>query len=123
MLGIKSPGTAYVLLHHYMGEVDGALSAWGAQKGGTGGVSEAIATAARSYGVEIRCNAPVAQVIVKNGQAVGVALENGDEIYAGTIISGCDPKVTFRTLVEQKELPADFVEAIDNYKFRGSSAR
>jgi phytoene dehydrogenase-like protein len=123
MLGIKSPGTAYVLLHHYMGEVDGALSAWGAQKGGTGGVSEAIATAARSYGAEIRCNAPVAQVIVRNGQAVGVAMENGDEIYAGTIISGCDPKVTFRTLVEKKELPTDFVEAIDNYKFRGSSGK
>jgi phytoene dehydrogenase-like protein len=123
MLGIKSPGTAYVLLHHYMGEVDGALSAWGSQKGGTGGVSEAIASAARSYGAEIRCNAAVAQVIVKNGQAVGVAMENGDEIYARIIISGCDPKVTFRTLVEEKELPSGFVEAIDNFKFRGSSGK
>jgi phytoene dehydrogenase-like protein len=123
MLGIKSPGTAYVLLHHYMGEVDGALSAWGSQKGGTGGVSEAIASAARSYGAEVRCNAPVAQVIVKNGQAVGVAMENGDEIYAKIIISGCDPRVTFRALVEEKELPPDFVEAIDKYKFRGSSGK
>jgi phytoene dehydrogenase-like protein len=123
MLGIKSPGTAYVLLHHYMGEVDGALSAWGSQKGGTGGVSEAIASAARGFGVEIRCNAPVAQVIVKGGQAIGVALEDGEEIHAGTIISGCDPKVTFRILVEEKELPSDFVEAIDRYKFRGSSGK
>jgi phytoene dehydrogenase-like protein len=123
MLGIKSPGTAYVLLHHYMGEVDGALSAWGSQKGGTGGVSEAIASAARSFGAEIRCNTLVEQVIVKNGQAVGVVLANGDEIYATTIISGCDPKVTFRTLIEEKELPSDFVEAIDNFKFRGSSGK
>ncbi|MEE9294566.1 MAG: NAD(P)/FAD-dependent oxidoreductase, partial [Phycisphaerae bacterium] len=65
MLGVKSPGTAYVLLHHFMGELDGAFTAWGSQKGGTGGVSEAIASAARSHGAEIRCNAPVRQVIVK----------------------------------------------------------
>lgn len=123
LLGIKSPGTAYVLLHHYMGEVDGAQSAWGAQRGGTGGVSEAIASAARSFGAEIRCNASVAQVIVKNGQAVGVAMENGDEIYAKTIISGCDPRVTFRILVDEKELPLDFIEAIDKFKFRGSSGK
>ena len=123
MLGPKSPGTAYVLLHHYMGELDGAFTAWGSQKGGTGGVSEAIASAARSHGAEIRCNAPVARVIVKNGEAVGVALENGDEFYAKTIVSGCDPKVTFRTLVEEKELPDDVVRAIDRFKFRGSSGK
>ncbi len=123
MLGIKSPGTAYVLLHHFMGELDGAFSAWGSQKGGTGMVSEAIASAARSFGAEIRCNAPVTQVIIKNGQAVGVALENGDEIYARSIISGCDPRVTFRTLVDEKELPSDLVETIDNFKFRGSSGK
>ncbi|MCH8327446.1 MAG: NAD(P)/FAD-dependent oxidoreductase [Candidatus Marinimicrobia bacterium] len=123
MLGVKSPGTAYVLLHHYMGELDGALTAWGSQKGGTGAVSEAIASAARSFGAEIRCNATVAQVIVKNGKAIGVALENGDEIYGKCIISGCDPKVTFRNLVDEKELPSDLVEAIDNFKFRGSSGK
>jgi phytoene dehydrogenase-like protein len=123
MLGIKSPGTAYVLLHHYMGELDGALTAWGSQKGGTGAVSEAIAGAARSYGAEIRCNAPVAQVIVKNGQAVGVALENGDEFYGKAVVSGCDPRVSFRKLVDEKELPRDFVKAIDKFKFRGSSGK
>ena len=96
MLGPKSPGTAYVLLHHYMGELDGAFTAWGAQKGGTGGVSEAIASAARSYGAEIRCNASVEQVLVKNGKAVGVVLENGDEIRSKVVASGCDPTVTFR---------------------------
>ena len=123
MLGPKSPGTAYVLLHHYMGELDGALTAWGSQKGGTGAVSEAIASAARSFGADIRCNAPVTQVIIKSGQAVGVALENGEEIYAKTIVSGCDPRVTFRNLVDEKELPTDFVKAIDNFKFRGSSGK
>jgi phytoene dehydrogenase-like protein len=123
MLGPKSPGTAYVLLHHYMGELDGAFTAWGSQKGGTGGVSEAIASAARSHGAEIRCNAPVAQVIVKNGRAVGVALENGDEIYAKTIVSGCDPKVTFRKLVDEKDLPDDLVSTIDKFKYRGSSGK
>jgi phytoene dehydrogenase-like protein len=122
-LGVKSPGTAYVLLHHYMGELDGAFTAWGSQKGGTGGVSEAIASAARSHGAEIRVNAPVRQVIVKGGKAVGVALDNGDEIYAKTVVSGCDPRVTFRKLIEEKELPADLVRAIDNFKFRGSSGK
>jgi len=123
MLGIKSPGTAYVLLHHFMGEMDGAFSAWGSQRGGTGMVSEAIASAARSFGADIRCNVTVDQVIVKNGQAVGVALENGDEIYGNCVISGCDPKVTFHSLVDEKDLPSDLVEAIGNFKFRGSSGK
>jgi phytoene dehydrogenase-like protein len=123
MLGPRSPGTAYVLLHHYMGELDGAFTVWGTQKGGTGGVSEAIASAARSHGAEIRVNAPVAQVIVKNGTAVGVALENGDEIYANMVVSGCDPKVTFRKLVEEKDLPSDLVRSIDKFKYRGSSGK
>lgn len=123
MLGIKSPGTAYVLLHYYLGEVDGQVSAWGSQKGGTGGVSEAIANAARSFGAETRCNAPVEQVIIKNGSAVGVALQNGDEIYGKTVVSACDPYVTFRKLVDEKELPSDLVSAIDNFKFRGSSGK
>ncbi|HEY48306.1 MAG TPA: NAD(P)/FAD-dependent oxidoreductase [Anaerolineae bacterium] len=123
MLGPKSPGTAYVLLHYFLGELDGALSSWGWQRGGTGGVSEAIASAARSYGAEIRCNAPVVQVIVQNGQAVGVALENGDEIYGKTVVSACDPKVTLRKLVDEKDLPSELVEAIDNFKYRGSSGK
>jgi len=123
MLGIKSPGTAYVLLHYYLGEVDGDTSEWATQVGGTGSVSAAIASSAESFGAQIRCNARVAQVIVKNGKAIGVALENGDEIYAKTIVSACDPRVTFRKLVEEKELPPDLVRAIDNFKFRGSSGK
>ncbi len=123
MLGVKSPGTAYVMLHHFMGELDGAFSAWGSQRGGTGGVSEAIANAARGHGAEIRVSSPVARVIVRNGTAVGVALENGDEFYGDTIVSGCDPKVTFRKLIEEKELPPDLVRAIDKFKYRGSSGK
>ena len=123
MLGVKSPGTAYVLLHHFMGELDGAFTAWGAQQGGTGAFSECVASAARSHGAEIRVSAPVARIIVRNGTAVGVALENGDEIYGDTIVSSCDPKVTFRKLVEEKELPDDLVRSIDKFKYRGSSGK
>jgi phytoene dehydrogenase-like protein len=123
MLGPKSPGTAYVLLHHYMGELDGAFTAWGCQKGGTGGVSEAIASAARSHGAEIRVEAPVAKVLVKKGRAVGVVLEDGEEILAKTVVSGTDPRVTFRKLVDAKDLPNELVDAIDRFKFRGSSGK
>src|SRR6476661_4453256 len=80
--GVRSPGTAYVLLHHYMGEIDGAFRAWGIPRGGTGGVSEAIASAARAMGAEIRLEAPVARILVRNGRATGVALDSGEEIHA-----------------------------------------
>ena len=104
-LGPRSPGTAYVLLHHYMGELDGVFRAWGFAKGGTGAVSEAIASAARSFGAEIRCDAGVSKVMLKNGRAVGVALENGDELRASTIVSSLDPRRTFLQLLEERELP------------------
>src|ERR671939_429500 len=74
--GIRSPGTAYVLLHHYMGEIDGAFRAWGIPRGGTGGVSNAIADAARSLGAEIRTEAPVTRIAVRDGRATGVVLED-----------------------------------------------
>src|SRR5207249_7809967 len=85
--GIRSPGTAYVLLHHYMGEIDGAFRAWGIPKGGTGGISAAIAAAARSLGAEIRTESPVARVIVRHGRAAAVALESGEEIDGGAVRS------------------------------------
>src|SRR3954467_9293580 len=88
--GVRSPGTAYVLLHHYMGEIDGAFRAWGIPRGGTGGISEAIASSARTFGAEIRTEASVARVIVKRGRAVGVALEDGEEIRASTVLSSVD---------------------------------
>ena len=122
-LGPRSPGTAYVLLHHYMGEIDGAFRAWGFAKGGTGAISESIASAARKFGADIRVNAPVAQVIVQNGRATGVALESGEEIKADIVVSGLDPRQTFTRMVDPKELPTELVEAIRRYKFRGSSGK
>ena len=79
-LGVRSPGTAYVLLHHYMGEIDGAFRSWGLARGGTGAISNAIADAARVAGVEIRTTAPVSSILVRGNRAEGVVLENGDEI-------------------------------------------
>ncbi|HKQ27238.1 MAG TPA: NAD(P)/FAD-dependent oxidoreductase [Burkholderiales bacterium] len=123
MLGPRSPGTAYVLLHHYMGELDGVFRAWGFAKGGNGSVSAAIAAAARSFGAEIRTSAPVAQVRLHHGKATGVVLEGGEEIAAGAVVSGADPRRTFLTLVGEKNLPDDFVHSIRRFKFRGASAK
>ncbi len=122
-LGVRSPGTAYVLLHHYMGEIDGAFRAWGFARGGTGAISNAIADAAREAGVEIRTEAPIAQIIVKNGRATGVVLQNGDEIYADVISSSVDPRLTFNKMIEPGHLPDDFMEGVNRYKFRGSSGK
>jgi len=122
-LGPRSPGTAYVLLHHYMGEIDGVFRAWGFAKGGTGSVSEAIAGAARRLGAEIRTDAGVAKVLVKNGRAAGVVLENGDELRAKIVVSGLDPRRTFLGLLEEKDLPGELVADIKRFKFRGSSGK
>ena len=122
-LGPRSPGTAYVLLHHYMGEIDGAFRAWGFQKGGTGGISEAIGNAARALGAEIRTGAAVEQVLVKDGRVTGVALASGEEIAAPIVASGLDPRQTFMRLVDPKQLPADLVEGVARFKFRGSSGK
>ncbi|MGH7618448.1 MAG: phytoene desaturase family protein [Gemmatimonadaceae bacterium] len=122
-LGPRSPGSAYVLLHHYMGEIDGAFRAWGFQRGGTGAISEAIASAARAQGAAIRTDAPVSRVIVRRGRVTGVALENGDEITAPIVVSSLDPRRTFLELVERSELPADVVSSVERYKFRGSSGK
>jgi phytoene dehydrogenase-like protein len=120
---VRSPGTAYVLLHHYMGEIDGAFRSWGLSRGGTGAVSEAIAAAAREQGAEIRTEAPVAKILMKHGRATGVALENGDEIAASVVVSSVDPNLTFRKFMDERELPSEFVEGVKRYKFRGSSGK
>lgn len=122
-LGPHSPGTAYVLLHHYMGEIDGAFRAWGFAKNGTGGVSAAIARSAQALGAEIRTGAAVRQVIVKGGRAAGVALDNGDELRAKVVLSAADPKRSFLQFVEARHLPDDFVQAIRNFRVRGSSGK
>jgi len=122
-LGPRSPGTAYVLLHHYMGEIDGAMRAWGFAKGGTGAVSESIAGAAREHGAEIRTEAGVSRVIVRGGRAVGVALEGGDEFHAPVVVSALDPKRTFLDLIDANDLPDDFLQAIKRFRIRGSSGK
>jgi phytoene dehydrogenase-like protein len=122
-LGVRSPGTAYVLLHHYMGEIDGAMRAWGFSKGGTGGISNAIARSALSYGTEIVTEADVSKVIIKNAKAIGVALANGDEIHADTVISGLDPRRTYMGLIGEEHLDSELVTQLGHYKFRGSSGK
>jgi len=122
-LGPRSPGSAYVLLHHYMGEIDGAFRAWGFQKGGTGAISETIARAARSFGAEIRTGAPVERVTLRGNQVTGVALASGEEITADLVVSALDPRLTFTRLVDPKALPDDLVEGVRRYKFRGSSGK
>src|SRR5471032_2017296 len=120
--GVRSPGTAYVLLHHYMGEIDGAFRSWGFARGGTGAISNAIAAAALEAGVEIRTEAPVARIRIRNGQATGVVLTNGDELSADMVLSSVDPNLTFLKFMDaDRDLPADFVEEIRRYKYRGSS--
>jgi phytoene dehydrogenase-like protein len=121
--GVRSPGTAYVLLHHYMGEIDGAFRAWGIPKGGTGGVSNAIASAARSLGVEIRTDAPVMRILVRNGRATGVTLDSGEEIEASDVLSSVDSSRTFLGLLEPGMLDPEFEEEVRRFKFRGSSGK
>jgi phytoene dehydrogenase-like protein len=122
-LGIRSPGTAYVLLHHYMGEIDGAFRAWGFSRGGTGAISNAIAAAALQAGAEIRTNARVLRILTRHGRAVGVALEDGQEIEASIVSSSLDPNLTFLKLLDPAELPVDFVTEVRRYKYRGSSGK
>jgi phytoene dehydrogenase-like protein len=121
--GIRSPGTAYVLLHHYMGEIDGAFRAWGIPRGGTGGVSEAIASAARSLGAEIRCDAPVGRILTRSGRATGVALDSGEEIPADVVLSSADARHTLLHLLEPGTLHPSVERAVRRYKFRGSSGK
>jgi len=122
-LGVRSPGTAYVLLHHYMGEIDGAFRSWGFSRGGTGAISNAIAGAAREAGVEIRTEAAVARIRTRGGEATGVVLANGDEIDASLVLSSVDPSLTFLKFLDPVELPGHFLDEVRRYKFRGSSGK
>ena len=123
-LGVRSPGTAYVLLHHYMGEIDGAFRAWGIPKGGTGGISNAIGSAARALGAEIRTEAPVERILVKDGRVVGVTIEgSGEVIESDVVLSSVDARRTFLGLLEPGSLEPDFEEEIRRFKFRGSSGK
>ena len=122
-LGPRSPGTAYVLLHHYMGDVDGAVGAWGFPRGGMGSVSGALAGALQEHGGEIRINAGVDKIMVKRGKVTGVRLENGEEILADRVVSNVDAKKTFLGLMEPEDAGEKVVKAAKRYKSRGSSGK
>lgn len=122
-LGPMSPGTAYVLLHHYMGEVDGAVGAWGYARGGMGAVTQALARSFLAAGGTIRTDADVEKVLTKNGRTTGVVLATGEEILAARVVSNADARRTFLKLVDPADLPEPFLHRIRHFKMRGSSGK
>ena len=117
--GPYEPGTAYVMAHHSIGDVgDGQMGSWGYPEGGMGGVSEAIARSARSFGAEIRTNARVSKMLVRNSRIQGVVLDNGDEIHAPLVITTLHPRTAFLDQIPRHELPGDFVKDIEHWKTR-----
>jgi phytoene dehydrogenase-like protein len=121
--GPYTPGTAYVLLHHYIGEIDGQMAEWAFVRGGTGAVSQAIADDATEHGAEIRTGAHVGRILVESDRAVGVALTDGTELRSRAVVSNAHPKITFCGLVESSQLPPDFVRAIERYKTRSGTVK
>lgn len=121
--GPMSPGTAYVLLHHYMGGVGGVRGLWGFARGGMGTVTQAMADCARSRGAEVRTDATVGRVLIRGGEVQGVVLENGEEIRTRCVLSNADPKRTFLGLVDPGDLDNEFRQAIENYRSEGTSLK
>ena len=122
-LGVYSPGSAYILLHHVMGDVDGSIGAWGLARGGMGAISRAIAGSVREHGGEIRTEAGVRQVLVKNRRAAGVVLESGEEVRGRIVVSNLDARRTFTNIVDGNDLPDGIREKARNFKIRGSSGK
>jgi phytoene dehydrogenase-like protein len=122
-MGVYSPGTAYVLLHHYMGDVDGSIGSWGFARGGMGAVSKAIASSYKAAGGEIITDAPVERVLIRGGRVTGVATANGNEYHAKIVVSNLDPKRTFTKLFDEQDLHPNFVKRAKNFKIRGSSGK
>lgn len=122
-LGVYSPGSAYILLHHVMGDVDGNIGAWGLARGGMGAISNAIASALREQGGEIRANSGVRKVLIRHGKAVGVQLENGDEIQSRIVVSNLDARRTFTQIIDRADVPDRIYERAINFKIRGSSGK
>ena len=122
-LGPMSPGTAYVLLHHAMGDVDGTVGAWGFARGGMGSITRALAASLKAAGGEIRAGSGVETIVVKGGRATGVVLSNGDQIAARRVVSNMDVKRTFLRHVDEAELPGDFLKRVRAFKTRGSSGK
>jgi phytoene dehydrogenase-like protein len=122
-LGPRSPGSAYVLLHHYMGSIDGAVGAWGFARGGMGAVTQALAASLKASGGSIRAEAAVEEILVHNGRALGVVLTDGEEIRAPVVVSNLDVRRTFLETVAPEHLPPEFIEQVRRFKIRGSSGK
>ena len=122
-LGPMSPGTAYVLLHHYMGEVDGSIGAWGYARGGMGAISIALTSSFRAMGGTLLNNSEVEKVDISGARVKGVILKNGDEYLAKNVVSNADVKRTFLKLTDPEHLPPNFVKKVNNFKIRGSSGK
>jgi phytoene dehydrogenase-like protein len=118
--GPSTPGSAYVLLHHCMGEVAGKRGLWGFVRGGMGGVTQALEMSAKARGVVVRTRAPVARIKVASGQVAGVLLDDGEEIDAPIVVSNADPKRTFLRLIEARELPEHFRAGIEKMSMGGN---
>ncbi len=121
--GPRSAGTAYVMLHHHIGGVDGQAGAWGFPRGGMGGVTAALAGAARSFGAEIRTGAEVAQIRTRDGQVTGVSLAGGEEIDAATVITTAHPQISFLRLLDPAVLPPEFVAEIRGWQTRSGTVK
>lgn len=117
------PGTAYVLFHHVMGETNGKRGVWAYVRGGMGGLTQALAKAAKDLGVEIRCDAEVAKILTKNDVVSGVALTSGEEFHAPKVASNLDPNLTFQKLLDPKLLPPDFAEAVRRIDYASASIK
>lgn len=122
-LGPRSPGSAYVLLHHYMGNIDGTVGAWGFARGGMGAVTATLAASLQASGGAIRSAAPVKRILVRNQRATGVVLEDGEEIRARIVVSNLDVRRTFLQTMDAMDLPDEFLRQVRNFKIRGSSGK
>ncbi len=122
-LGVMSPGTAYVLLHHAMGDVDGNMGAWGFARGGMGAIADAMGACFEDHGGEIIAGSGVDQIMVRNGKVTGVALENGNEYYSDVVVSNMTFPRTFLECMDEKDLDPAFVKKVRNFKIRGSSGK
>jgi phytoene dehydrogenase-like protein len=121
--GVRSPGTAYVLLHHCMGGLAGVRGLWGFVRGGMGTITQAMAESARARGAEILCSSPVVRILVRGGRAEGVVLAGGEERRAKIVISSVDPRRTFLGLLEPGHLSEEFLAAIRNFRSEGTSLK
>src|SRR5690242_7816838 len=119
----STPGTAYVLFHHVMGECNGVRGVWGYVRGGMGGISNALAAAAREHGAKIRVDSPVSHIVVRDGRAAGVLLDDGTELRARKVVSNADAHTTFLNFLDERDLPPEFVTEVRQIDYRSSSLK